>query len=328
MSPRQATRRIATSSSKSKQKNVAQQENVAQQDKEASTTVSGVRQEDACALAAKLVPLSLIVLPTTQPRHYFDPKAMQSLVKSISSSGILQPLLVRQVGDKYELVAGERRYRAAKECSLSEVPVTIREMSDTQAIHYALTENLQREDLNPVEETEGILNLLALRLSTDREGVVSLLNKLSKAKRGVMADNDVRPTEKQILAEVFTSIGKMSPESFRTHRLPLLNLPSDTLDALRSGSIEYTKAREISKVESESDRMELLEAAIEYNLSINQIRDKVKSLQTPSGWMELQKLFETTYKQVKKFKVWSNPDKQEKLKSLLAQMEALIAEDR
>ncbi len=119
----------------------------------------------------------------------------------------------------------------------------------------------------------------------------------------------------------------MSPESFRTHRLPLLNLPSDILDALRSGSIEYTKAREIAKVESESDRRELLSAAIEYNLSVNQIREQVKALQPPSAGMELKKLLETTYKRVKKFKVWSNPDKQEKLKSLLVELEALIGED-
>ncbi|BAY26511.1 chromosome partitioning protein, ParB family [Calothrix sp. NIES-2100] len=288
------------------------------------TTVLPIREEETSALAAKLVPLSMIVMPATQPRHYFDTKGMQSLIESVRTEGILQPLLVRKVADKYELVAGERKYRAAKKCSLKEVPVTIREMSDIQAIQYALIENLQRENLNPVEETEGILDLLALRLSSNREGVVSLLNKLSKAKRGVVADNDVRSETKQILAEVFASVGKMSSESFRTHRLPLLNLPNDILDALRSGEIEYTKAREIGKVESESERIELLSAAIEYDLSINQIREKVKALQPPSVGMELQKLLESTYKRVKKFKVWSNIDKQEKLKHLLAELEALI----
>ncbi len=118
----------------------------------------------------------------------------------------------------------------------------------------------------------------------------------------------------------------MSPESFRTHRLPLLNLPSDILNALRAGEIEYTKAREIAKIESESERMDLLSDVLEYNLSVNQIRAKIKDLQPPSAGMELQKQLETTYKRVKKFKVWSNPDKQKKLKSLLAELEALIAE--
>ncbi|RUR72607.1 ParB/RepB/Spo0J family partition protein (plasmid) [Chlorogloeopsis fritschii PCC 9212] len=336
MSPRQATRRPPATSSKSKSKNVVQQKKedssdvaastVPLENVEDSTTVVLDKKEDS-SLAPKLVPLSMIVMPATQPRRYFAPKAMQSLVESVRREGILQPLLVRPVGDKYELVAGDRRFKAAKECSLYEVPVTIREMSDTQAIQYALTENLQREDLNPVEETEGILDLLASRLESDKEGIVSLLNKLSKAQRGIMADNDVRPEEKQIIEEVFKSIGKMTPEAFRTHRLPLLNLHSDILDALRTGQIEYTKAREINKVLSNFDRMELLEAAIEHSLSLNEIREQVKALQPPSSGRELQKLLENTYKKVKKSKVWSNPDKQEKLKSLLAELQALIAKE-
>ena len=108
------------------------------------------------------LPLDKITLPQTQPRRYFDPQAMQSLVESIKSEGILQPLLVRPVGKKYEVVAGERRYRAALEAGLTEVPATIREMTDGQAVQYALVENLQREDLNPVEEAEGILSLLSI----------------------------------------------------------------------------------------------------------------------------------------------------------------------
>src|SRR4028118_2019383 len=106
------------------------------------------------------LPLDQITLPTTQPRRYFDPQAMQSLVESVKSEGILQPLLVRPVGEKYEVITGERRYRAAIEAELTQVPVTVREMTDDQAVQYALIENLQREDLNPVEQTEGLLNLL------------------------------------------------------------------------------------------------------------------------------------------------------------------------
>ena len=322
MSAKLTSRRVSTNSSEPQPKNVAQHKI------KSSTALSPKMEEEASALTFKLVSLSQIVIPATQPRHFFDPKAMASLVESVGSEGLLQPLLVRPVGDKYELVAGERRYRAARECSLKEVPVTIREMSETQARQYALTENLQREDLNPLEETEGILDLLALRLSTDRAGVVSLLNKLSKNQRNRGADNVVRPEEKQLLAEVFAKVGKMSPESFRTHRLPLLNLPSDILDVLRSGEIEYTKAREIAKLESESYRSELLSTAIEYNLSFNQIREKVKALQSPSEGSELQKLLETTYKRVKKFKLWCNPEKRAKLKSLLVELEGLIGEEQ
>lgn len=165
---------------------------------------------------------------------------------------------------------------------------------------------------------------LALRLETDREGAISLLNKIAKVKRG-LADNDVRPEDLLLVEEIFKSIGRITPEAFRTHRLPLLKLHIDILEALRSGQIEYTKAREIDKVSSDSDRIGLLEAAIEHSLSLSQIREQVKALQPPSESRDLQKLLDKTYKQVKKSKVWSNPDKQEKLKSLLAELQGLLS---
>lgn len=95
--------------------------------------------------------LSRIELPARQPRRYFDPQKMEQLVLSVKQHGILEPLLVRVIQDSehYELVAGERRYRAAQTAGLADVPVTIRELSDEQAIQIALVENLQREDLNP-----------------------------------------------------------------------------------------------------------------------------------------------------------------------------------
>ncbi|MHC5861638.1 ParB/RepB/Spo0J family partition protein [Nostoc sp.] len=128
------------------------------------------------------VKLEDIVLPQHQPRQYFDPQALQELISSIKQHGILQPLLVRPVdGGKYELVAGERRYRAATEVGLENVPVVVRELSDDQAFQLALIENLQREDLNPVEETEGILHLLAIRLHCDVEAVKSLLYRMKNA---------------------------------------------------------------------------------------------------------------------------------------------------
>lgn len=109
--------------------------------------------------------LDQISLPSTQPRRYFDLEALKQLTESIKQHGILQPLLVRLIdGAKYELVAGERRYRAAIDIGLREVPVVIRELDDNAAFQLALIENLLREDLNPVEETEGIVQLLALKL--------------------------------------------------------------------------------------------------------------------------------------------------------------------
>ncbi len=133
------------------------------------------------AASPQSMPLEQITLPPTQPRRYFDPEALKQLTESIKQHGILQPLLVRPVADgKHELVAGERRYRAAQELALKEVPVVIKELDDNAAFQLALVENLLREDLNPVEETEGILQLLALKLGRSLEEVPPLLYRLQR----------------------------------------------------------------------------------------------------------------------------------------------------
>ncbi len=138
--------------------------------------------ENTAGATETTVKLEDIVLPQHQPRRYFDPQALKELVESVRQHGILQPLLVRPLGGgKYELVAGERRYRAGQSVKLETVPVVIRELSDDQAFQLALIENLQRENLNPVEETEGILHLLAIRLHCDVEAVKSLLYRMKNA---------------------------------------------------------------------------------------------------------------------------------------------------
>jgi ParB family chromosome partitioning protein len=98
------------------------------------------------------LPLAEIQPRTQQPRRYFDPEALTELIASVKQHGILQPLLVRKrPSGGYELVAGERRYRAAQEIGLTQVPVYIRDLNDHDAFQLALIENLQREDLNPLE---------------------------------------------------------------------------------------------------------------------------------------------------------------------------------
>ncbi|PPD54945.1 MAG: chromosome partitioning protein ParB [Methylotenera sp.] len=96
-----------------------------------------------------------------QPRSYMDDAALQTLAESISSQGIMQPILVRNVGaDKYEIIAGERRWRASQLAGLAEVPVLVREIADESALAMALIENIQRENLNPLEEAQGIKRLI------------------------------------------------------------------------------------------------------------------------------------------------------------------------
>lgn len=96
-----------------------------------------------------------------QPRSYMDDAALQTLADSIKAQGIMQPILVREIGmEKYEIIAGERRWRASKIAGLAEVPVLVREIADEAALAMALIENIQRENLNPLEEAQGIKRLI------------------------------------------------------------------------------------------------------------------------------------------------------------------------
>jgi len=106
------------------------------------------------------VRLSEIEPNRDQPRKDFDPEALVELAESIARYGLIQPLLVRPMGDGYQLVAGERRWRASKMCGMVEVPVIIKELDDAQTAEIALVENLQREDLNPIEEAMGYRSLM------------------------------------------------------------------------------------------------------------------------------------------------------------------------
>ncbi|MBD1933740.1 MULTISPECIES: ParB/RepB/Spo0J family partition protein [Cyanophyceae] len=283
--------------------------------------------EEKESLIPHTIPLNQITLPTTQPRRYFDPQAMQSLVESVKSEGILQPLLVRPVEEKYELIAGERRYRAAIEAELTQVPVTVREMTDDQAVQYALIENLQREDLNPVEETEGLLNLLAIRLGYDTALVSSKLYQMENEAKGKITRNVSGKSETETIEQVFASLGRMSWQSFVRTRLPLLKLPADILEALRSGHIEYTKAKALAQIKDETERKALLEDAIANSLSLSQIKEQVKAAQTLTEPPPLAARMATTYQLAKKQKVWDDTKKRKKLESLLSQIEALLSKE-
>ena len=273
------------------------------------------------------VKLEAIVVPPEQIRRYFDPEKMAQLTASVREHGILENLLVRPLPkrkDAYELVAGERRYRAAREAGLSEVPVTIKELSDEQALAISLIENLQREDLNPVEETEGILLLLSTRLNLAVGEISSLLYRMHNQLTGKVTNNVIGKQEKSV-SGIFTELGLMSWESFVSNRMPLLKLPEEVLEALRKGEIAYTKAKAISKVADEEARKKLLDEAIESSLSLSRIREMVAQIVPKEEKEDLKNRFDATYRRVRKVKdVWSDPKKKRKLQSLLAQLEKLI----
>jgi ParB family transcriptional regulator, chromosome partitioning protein len=107
------------------------------------------------------ISIDLIEVNPNQPRKLFDSAALQELTASIKASGVIQPVVVRRLGERYQLIAGERRWRAARQAGLNRIPAVVREATDAQSLEIALVENLLREDLNPMEEAEAYQKLLA-----------------------------------------------------------------------------------------------------------------------------------------------------------------------
>lgn len=299
-----------------------------------------VDQQQAISQPAITVPLKEIHLPKTQPRRYFNSQSHQRLVRSIQTHGILHPLLVRpRETEGYELVAGERRYHAAIAAGLAEVPVLVQVLTDAKAIELALMENLLREDLNPLEETEGIIQLLAIRLNRPTEEVPLLLHQLQHQQKKTVRQtaNNVIESENQagedqiaaldVVETVFANLQLMSWTSFVNNRLPLLNLPDDILEALRVGQIEYTKAKVIAQIKDLEQRQQLLEQAIAYQWSLAQIKQQVKAFQSQPSVAPLKQRLDSTYQKLKRTKLWENPEKQGKLENLLTELETLLQDE-
>ncbi|RMH34242.1 MAG: ParB/RepB/Spo0J family partition protein, partial [Acidobacteria bacterium] len=237
--------------------------------------------------------------------------------------GVLQPLLVRPLGDgKYAIVAGERRYRAALMAGLSQVPVRVVDLSEKEARLLALVENLQREDLNPYEETVGILALLSEDLGKPVEEVVALLHRMRDEARGKVPHNVVGSPEARRVEEVFRALGRVSWESFVQHRLPLLRLPEDLKEALEEGAIPYTAALELKKVREEALRRALLEEA-RAGLSLRdlkaRVREALKREKTPKPW------YGEVIDTLKKTDISALPvERRSRVEALLAELKELL----
>lgn len=285
--------------------------------------LGGDNQDLQSSQRPKTMAIDVLILPEYQPRQYFDSESISQLAESIKVHGILEPLLVRPAGEgKYEVVAGGRRYRAVQLLSLTEVPVIILNLTDDEALEIAILENLQRENLNPIEETEAILKLLSGKLNQDVQEVISLLYRLRNEGKEEFKRN-VSPNS-EIVETVFQTVG-ITAKSFVETRLPLLKLPSDILSVLRQGKIAYTKAIALSKIKDEQQREKLLKDAIELNLSVRQIKARIKELNkretkdTPSIKIDI------TVKQMKKKKLWeTEPKKWEKVEKLLEKINLLL----
>ena len=184
-----------------------------------------------------------------QPRKTFDETALEELADSIRQHGVLQPLLVRPLtSGGYQLVAGERRWRASRLAELKEVPVIIKELSDTEAMEIAIIENLQREDLNPIEEAEGLQALI------DKCGY----------------------TQEQVA----TSVGKSRPAI--TNALRLLKLPEEVREMAKDGTISAGHARGLLAFDNQPMMIECANQIVSKKLTVRDVEKMAKRPATSS----------------------------------------------
>lgn len=201
-------------------------------------------EENSAAQAVKLNILD-IEPNKEQARKQFDEAALSELADSIAQHGVLQPLLVRPIlGGGYQLIAGERRWRASRIAGLTQVPVVIKELSDDEAAVISLIENLQREDLNPVEEAFGFASLIKDFNLTQEEA----------AKR----------------------VGKSRPVV--ANALRILKLPESVLDLVRENKLSAGHARAIAAVEDEKTVLLIAETVVAKGLSVRATEKMVKAL--------------------------------------------------
>ena len=194
-------------------------------------------------VATNTLSINEIVPNKDQPRKTFDEGALQELADSIVQHGVLQPLLVRPLPTGgYQLVAGERRWRASRMAGLKEVPVVIKELSDVETMEIAIIENLQREDLNPIEEAEGLQALI------DRCGFTQ--------------------------EEIAVSVGKSRPAI--ANSLRLLKLPQEVRDMTRNGQISAGHARALLAFDNEAMIFEAANNIIKNNLTVRDVERLAK----------------------------------------------------
>ena len=188
------------------------------------------------------VPIGLIDPSALQPRSVFDDAKLDDLAKSISANGVVQPVLLRRKGNRFELIAGERRWRAAERAGLTKIPAVVRDVSDDKVLELALIENIQREDLNPIEEARAYQKLIET-LGLTQETVA-------------------------------LRVGR--DRSYVTNYLRLLRLPEDIQDLLQTGRISTGHARTLLGSDQPDIQRRLARKIIEQDLSVRATEELVR----------------------------------------------------
>lgn len=268
-----------------------------------------------------------------QPRQYFSQTSLEKLAKSFKDQGFRGVINVRQLSSgSYEIVAGERRWRAAKQANLEAVRCIIDEYTDEQALEFALIENLHRDDLSRLEETEGILQLIHAKYDIHPDRAVEII--CSEGHSDRQSRSDVAPTEQMLkIMDVLKSFN-IQLQTFRTKHLRTLKLPSDIKEAHLKKGLAYSSALEINKIKDDSKRITLLQKILKENLSFREIKSRVREIldksqvtKRPITHQKVINRLETTLTRVKKFpKILQKTQRRKQLESLLDDIDKLLEE--
>lgn len=188
--------------------------------------------------------IDLVKPNSDQPRTNFPETELEELTQSIKANGIVQPILVRPVGEKYQIVAGERRWRAAQRAELDKIPAVIKDISDEKLLEIALVENIQRQELNPIEEAKAYQRLI------DEVGLTQEI--------------------------VSKQVGKS--RTFVTNYLRLLRLPKEILNFVENNKLSVGHARALLILDDESSQMDLAKNIISMSLSVRDTEKAVKRI--------------------------------------------------
>ena len=205
--------------------------------------------------------LSLVDPKSDQPRKYFDKEALEDLANSIVENGLLQPIVVREYGDgRYQIIAGERRFRACKLAGLSEIPAIVLDRSDKSVAELSLIENIQREDLNPIEEAMGYKTL------AEQYGMTQ--------------------------EEISLSVGKS--RSAIANSMRLMDLPEPIITMVAAGERSAGHARTLLGVKDVEDMLVLAQIAAEEGMSVRRLEEEVKRINKKKPKKEEEDTDETT----------------------------------
>lgn len=228
------------------------------------------------------VSLDDIIPNRFQPRLSFDEDALNELAKSIRQHGIIQPLVLRKVGTKYEIIAGERRYKASYIAGLTKVPAIIIDLNDNESAEVAIVENIQRKNLSPIEEAKSYKKLLD---------------------RGYL-------TQDELASRMGKTQGAIS------NKLRLLNLSTDVQDALLNNKISERHARSLLKIENEDEQVEILNRIMNERLNVRETENLINSYVNNEEYIPVNNITEINNKPTIDFNSFFDAPKEERVETI------------